>query len=645
MILTLVAVVLYLPELSVFSLSIDEEVSAFRTDAAESWLGQGRWTIYLVETLFFRQPVMPFLPVFVFCVLGAAAYIWLLRAHQIQRPDYRTYLLFPIFIFFPSWFFILEFYANTPGIAVGLLTACYAIYCFSRLTGPDSSKIASRDKAIIFASAALCGAIAIGAYQSFLMLLGAMGVGVILTRLLAGGSARGASWRGLIVLGSICLFSLVLYYSVLRALMVAFDVRPSSYLDGFIQFHDFLTAPGKLIERSGLEFWLVYSGGVKVYGHLAWAFGLVVAGGIVYAVMNARRYGIAVAFAGAGLIFVVLAAPFALHPISGGVMPYRSLVAVPYAVWLCGFLMLGFRTRVLKVASLFLVGVVIFQSMYTLSLSAAANSLVRDHDRLLAKDIYDRIADANSGFDPARTYHVDTFGNVPFKSPYPRISSSTTGASFFEWDDGNPYRILSFMRLIGYTNVEPVDNSQRAQLIENFVTMPAWPDRGSVKVVDGATLVKLGNAASASQRELLGRVPFAVPQSEILYQLKYGAVPELRNAVLSSGEGAFVLKANPDPQLFIELDAVRLRGCRLLQIGISQIVERPDQAQVFYRPAGEQGFSGKYSSGSIPVSEQGLSSLFVSSEKGFETKLRIDLVEQAQTVSLSDIEVGCLQRR
>ncbi|TIV46186.1 MAG: hypothetical protein E5V96_08350, partial [Mesorhizobium sp.] len=41
-------VAMYFSELASFSLSIDEEVAAFRTDSS-IWIAQGRWGAYLIE--------------------------------------------------------------------------------------------------------------------------------------------------------------------------------------------------------------------------------------------------------------------------------------------------------------------------------------------------------------------------------------------------------------------------------------------------------------------------------------------------------------------------------------------------------------------------------------------------------------------
>src|SRR6478609_3020526 len=58
----LIFVVLYISELGIFSLSIDEEFAAFRDAASPAWVTQGRWTIYLIQIFLMPQTTIPYLP-------------------------------------------------------------------------------------------------------------------------------------------------------------------------------------------------------------------------------------------------------------------------------------------------------------------------------------------------------------------------------------------------------------------------------------------------------------------------------------------------------------------------------------------------------------------------------------------------------
>ena len=86
---------------------------------------------------------------------------------------------------------------------------------------------------------------------------------------------------------------------------------------------------------------------------------------------------------------------------------------------------------------------------------------------------------------------VDFYGYKPFAAPFKRAWSATGGSSFFEWDGGNPERMIDYMRLIGFTNLVLPTAAERPHL-PLFQTMPVWPAEGSVRLANGIILVKLG---------------------------------------------------------------------------------------------------------------------------------------------------------
>ena len=132
------------------------------------------------------------------------------------------------------------------------------------------------------------------------------------------------------------------------------------------------------------------------------------------------------------------------------------------------------------------------QCLYTFSSFQAQKRLVLDHDRALASQVYQRIVSEIPDFDRKTHYVVDFFGAHEFHTAYRETESSTWSASFFEWDGGNPSRIIDFMRILGYSNFVAADDAARARVLPILESMPIWPAAGSVRVVDGIILVRLG---------------------------------------------------------------------------------------------------------------------------------------------------------
>src|SRR5690606_20779979 len=145
------------------------------------WISQGRWAMYVMQSLAVRQPVVAFLPPAVFGLGAAVAYLLLLRAHGIARPALAHCAAFSVFVGFPTWFFILQFAANTYGVALGLVLTGAAALAFrrsvDRLAAAEPSRLALAGLGRDLMLQVLLVGTAIGLYQSFVLLSAACGLG------------------------------------------------------------------------------------------------------------------------------------------------------------------------------------------------------------------------------------------------------------------------------------------------------------------------------------------------------------------------------------------------------------------------------------------------------------------------------------
>ncbi|UVF18359.1 glucosyltransferase domain-containing protein [Microvirga terrae] len=640
--LMLIFIALYLSELGIFPLSIDEEFAAFRDDPAV-WVAQGRWAVYLIELFLLPQPTIPYLPVVLFGVCTVVSYLLILRSLRFET-NLWAYILFPLFAAFPIWFFIIEFYTNLPGIGLGLLSTGLTLYYYDRLISSSDCKLSSifgQLNSLIIAIVAT--AFALACYQSFLFFIISAGLGAILVKLPGHNRIWRLVWQGSAIMAIVIVGGGVLYYLIWMALLYGLGV-PISYIQGFADLGSFLENPVRILNTSLAELWKIYSGSPAVYGHRNLVGVLILAGLLAILVQLSSR-GLAAVGAGIILIVAILTAPFALHPLSRGFAAYRSMVAVPYIVFLCGTLVLTSRIHLMRVIGIAAVILVIFGSLYSLSLFQAANHLVRDHDRLVAQQVYTRIAAAHDKFDVNKPYLVDFYGGKKFQTPYPRVLSSTIGQSFFEWDQGNPYRIISFMNLIGFSNLKPLAADQRANYLAEFNTMAIWPNEGSVKVIGDVTLVRLSQEPGLVHQNLV--VPFRFEGDDVLYRLRdqqSSAPPVLQPGMKVSSNGSIRIPSQPDPQVVVPLKDAGARTCRVLQVAVTQQVKVGAAVQVFYRPTGAADFSEKNSFSIYQPPGAKETTFLLESDTGFEPVLRVDPVQNRQAVRLNDIAVGCARR-
>jgi hypothetical protein len=644
--LMLIFIALYISELGVFSLSIDEEFAAFRDAASPAWVTQGRWTIYLVQVFLLPQTTIPYLPLVIFGVFSALGYLLIVRAHEGRDPIFRHYYLFPVFVAFPTWFFIIEFYTNLPGIGVGLFASCISVHLFAKMTA-DMERggfvLADQKWRLVGAFASI--AIALGCYQSFLFFVVSACAGVMLMRLMATERGTKFPWSGLLLLIILAVGGTLLYYVIWKAFLLVLDVQVE-YIQGFLNIDALLNDPLGIMKRTFDEAWKIYGGSKDVYGQSSIAVGVLLAVSSVLIVVQLTRKGVAAVIAGILLLGAVLMAPFALHLLSSGTAAYRSMVAIPYVVWLCGTLMVTNRVHIVRAAGFALVGFIIFESLYTLSLFQASNHLVRDHDRLLAQQAYTRIVAANPSFDTDKPAVVEFFGYREFQTPFPRIWSSTVGQSFFEWDYGNPYRINAFMKLLGYGNLDALPVDRRSEFIKDLYAMPVWPSEGSVKVVRGVTLVRLSKKPGLLHQSV--NIPFSVAGDDVLFRLS-NLDQSARDAIGLKGvrlnNGVLILNSKRRSQLLIPLDAEQARSCKTIQINVTQELQIGGALRAYYRLPGEKNFTGANQYAVHQPAGRRETTMFLQANEGFEPTLRLDPVHIPQTVKLSEIAIGCIQRR
>jgi len=499
LILWAIFILFYFSELADFSLSIDEEKALFRNDPAV-FVGEDRWLLYVIERFLLPPTVMPFFPLFVFGGLASLGYIVVARRHEYDLADWRVLLLFVLFSAFPALFFVLDFSFVIPSVGVALLLACLGLHVFDRAMDALEERSPRRGKlAGLLAVQALLGAGAVGAYQSFILVMAVGCCGIFLLRYLR---EPGMTLRTILLVHAYLLAalvaSIVLSYLINHGLQ--WMIGHQSGVSGrFVNPGRLIDSPWAVIHKILQQYWAVYGGKRVIYGYRYVTFpALLVLGMIALAVRARHRGWPAAAFVVLYMLGMTLI-PFAIHPISGGRLPYRSLVSVPYVFWFFAAALVLSHVGWLRRVGIVLVVIVCIQCLYVFSNFQAQKRLVLDHDRALASEIYQRIVAAIPDFDRRKSYPLELYGAHEFRNPYKEVQGSTWSASFFEWDNGNSGRIVQFMAILGYSNFERVDQGTRAAVLPALEKMPIWPAAGSVRVLDGTILVRLGEQPGRGQ--------------------------------------------------------------------------------------------------------------------------------------------------
>jgi hypothetical protein len=196
-----------------------------------------------------------------------------------------------------------------------------------------------------------------------------------------------------------------------------------------------------------------------------------------------------------GILAAVLLPVF----LSVGVAPARSLVALPF---MSGVLAacVPIRARLLQQTVTAYLVVLILIGVWVSTTLFYSDHVARERDRLLAAPLITQLEVLRTPGEPLPFTLVGKLEQGP-REPVRRVE--VFGASFFEWEGGNVYRVYFYLRILGAHYLRPVDIAQVPDVALRAEQMPSWPAEGSVAMVDGVAVVKL-SALTYQQRYRVG---------------------------------------------------------------------------------------------------------------------------------------------
>jgi hypothetical protein len=186
-------------------------------------------------------------------------------------------------------------------------------------------------------------------------------------------------------------------------------------------------------------------------------------------------------------LFIVsaLALLLAAEAVTPGGAPLRSVFYVAMAISvLIGYATQADTRRMRMLLALIVVPTVIGNAVITNSLFNASAMAYR-FDQRLATEIGIEIRRLSGPAGPPGM--IEIVGAPAFAETRLLHRRETFGASFFEWEGGNPHRVASLLRLEGL-QVVAADPATRARAAEKALSMPTWPAPGSV-ALDSSTII------------------------------------------------------------------------------------------------------------------------------------------------------------
>lgn len=473
----------YIYELANFNVSIDDEIQV----QAEIcyFAGLGRWMHPLVRKVLWPQVVVPAGPLLLFGAAMAVSYVYVLRMFGVKRLAAAHYAIFAAFALYPAWPAQLEFSANIIPVAIGLLAAVLAAG-LALCESPSRWHFLARSIA-----SALLVAVSVGAYQSLALVFLVFAISGALWALLQDNQKPPAwarfGWRvGASVV--ICVAGMVLSLVFAKITLLACQLAPSAYAESFFHPEAITGNPLGLLKliskEAGRLFWSYW----RDFGSARFAFAAAIIGSAAICVVAVRP---SLKLAALVALFGIFYLPTGFIVITGNVLPIRAYLAA--AAVMCCFLLLAHslsRSPAARSVVLALAVLAAIQGLYINSIQQARGWSAQHHDAALASAIYNEVVRRHDPRD-GQAIFLKIRGAKRFDSIYPSVDTGTQGASFFEWDGGNPPRMLAYMRMLGYTNVHAFAEEMPGAHAAAFEEMPVWPAEGAVRRVGKGFLVKL----------------------------------------------------------------------------------------------------------------------------------------------------------
>lgn len=475
--LILIIILSYGFKLTHFWLGIDEEVAFNGGSSVSSWFSQGRFGIAVIKQIFNTATILPFWNTFlsiVFLLLSCLVFIFILHkifsAKKI-KGSLETIILFvfgALYLSFPTNAVYISFSTYNFEVSVGsffisLATLFAYDWCFrSKKTG-------------FFFLCLFFLVYAVGIYQSFILFFLASISSILIL------SPIKNNKRQLIMAVRLALLSiLAITIYILIDHGVHLFIPSSSYLDSFVYW-------GKVNSREIFVRFLNYYN-VAIFNNKQLFFGqlFLVSTIICLLVLSYRK------LLRTPLFLMMLVSPFLFTVALGSPTPIRTMQAVPYLIgffWV--FILVSIKNSKLRG---FLIAIALFFIVYQtqqISLLFFSDYLRYQEDVTKANNFARRITSLNFGDQPP--FPVVFTGYVQQKQELNHIKMETLGYSFFEWDNGNPYRMLDFMQVLGNDYLVPT--AQQVALAQKLqVGMPSWPDERSVAKNGNLIIVKLSES-------------------------------------------------------------------------------------------------------------------------------------------------------
>lgn len=466
-----VSILAYGFPLTQFNVAIDGESPIYEDFA----MSLGRWGLNLIRYHMF-QGYAPYFTLIIGLVLTAMAAVRLTQIFKFH--DYLAYLFCAIFVTVPQWAYQLVFMVQADAVPLALLLTVLCVDLFLQ-----AASLNRRIAIAYYAGSVLSLFFALSIYQAVIIVPPLIYLCYLLRFAPDNLSdLKNQIFHGLGLVGIIAV-SFGLYTLSVKVFCPSVE---SGYLSSYVgqegqnQASDFMTRLTDL--------WR----GKLYYGNKFFIIITLAAISLIVVSLKSRMAAWKIV-----LIMSIMVMPFLIsYFITNGYHPPRLYLTTALV---SAFLIVQLvQTCNLKYTGTAAAVFLSLSGMYFISRLYHSNYQIGLYDQEIMRRIDTTLRMNYPEFDQ-KIHPIYFHGGLPFsESEHLRLPESEIfGGSFFNWDNGANYRIICFAKFNGIANYRMVEEKDWAKIKDSIALLPVWPNSGSVRLINGVAVVKLGQEKGA----------------------------------------------------------------------------------------------------------------------------------------------------
>lgn len=457
-------IIIYGFELTHFTLSIDEEFIRNNYQA----LSLGRWGHELLHKYLFPEPYTPFSSLLFALLMMAAASA--LSSRYLGLTGNAAVIYVVLIAAMPQFAYQAQFTQQVDTVSLAIAASCASVFFLGK----------GVKGALIFI---LLTVFSLSIYQSTVTVPLVLVISRLL--LLAVTQRNNLTFKSvfkkLLTLAVLLVIAFIINSLLLALVLKLYNVRTTDYISDIVMWH-------KASFRQNL--YHIFSNPLGSYfikptlGFLLFPLCIIPCLFLIYRGVKHKNVLMTI-----GLVAGLFAAVFALNVASGGGLPARTYVSLPFAFSLLATLFLTLISFC-DLTRFGLCALLLVSGSYQSSTLFYSDFMAREADSQFANRVLAAIYNKYPDFDE-NTTPIFFYGSYHPVNKWAVDRGTGFGVSFFDWDGGNDARIINYFATTNKAQFRNGTVEQKNGVLDDANKMPAWPNPGAIEINDNILIVKL----------------------------------------------------------------------------------------------------------------------------------------------------------